>query len=104
MSDFAGWLNGPALAVQPVERAALAHFKLVDIHPFVDGNGRTARLLMNLVLMRAGYPPAIIRRDERLEYYTVLDQARAGLTEPMVLLVAHAVEQSLDAYLAASEG
>lgn len=45
--------------------AALAHYKLVDIHPFTDGNGRTSRLLMNLILIRAGYPPVIILKEHR---------------------------------------
>lgn len=45
--------------------AALAHLKLVDIHPFSDGNGRTSRLLMNLILIKAGYPPVIIMKQER---------------------------------------
>ena len=47
-------LNGPALELHPVERAALAHYRLVAIHPFIDGNGRTARLVMNLLLIREG--------------------------------------------------
>jgi Fic family protein len=58
MHDFAVWLaSAETHVLHAVEFAALAHFKLVDIHPFIDGNGRTARLLMNLILLRAGYPP-----------------------------------------------
>lgn len=45
--------------------AALAHYKLVDIHPFTDGNGRTSRLIMNLILLRSGYPPVIISKGDR---------------------------------------
>jgi Fic family protein len=52
--------------LHPVERAAHAHFWLVDIHPFVGGNGRVARLLMNLLLLRNGYPIAILRHEDRL--------------------------------------
>ena len=59
MSDFSKWLNGEANALTVIERAALAHFHLVHIHPFSDGNGRTARLLMNLILLRDGYPPPL---------------------------------------------
>jgi Fic family protein len=101
MHDFAAWLNSPAQSLSPVERAALAHFRLVDIHPFADGNGRTARLLMNLLLLREGYPPAVVRQDERPAYYTALDQARAGTLEPFVALIALAAERSLDVFLAA---
>jgi len=103
MADLVSWLNGDEAAAQhPVERAALAHFQLVDIHPFVDGNGRTARLLMNLVLMRAGYPPAIIRVEDRPAYYDALDAAHAGDTGPFVRLIAQAVERALDTWLAAA--
>jgi len=102
MADLAAWLGSPAAeALHPAERAALAHFRLVNIHPFVDGNGRTARLLMNLVLLRAGYPPAIIRQERRLAYYQALDQAHAGDTEPFVALVGQAVEEALDVWLGA---
>jgi len=101
MSDFVTWLNGEAQSLSPVEQAARAHFRLVDIHPFTDGNGRTARLLMNLILLREGYPPAIVRREDRLAYYTALDHAHAGETEPFVLMMAEAVERSLDIFLAA---
>lgn len=59
----------------PIIQAALLHGELVKIHPFVDGNGRTSRLLMNLDLMNHGYNPVIIRKEDRLEYYEVLDKA-----------------------------
>jgi Fic family protein len=100
MADLAAWLNSDeAAGLHPVERAALAHFRLVDIHPFVDGNGRTARLLMNLVLMREGYPPAIIRVEDRPTYYDALDAAHAGNTEPFVQFIAQNVDRSLDIWL-----
>lgn len=101
MSDFAGWLNGEARSLSAIERAALAHFHLVHIHPFADGNGRTARLLMNLILLQDGYPPAVIHREDRLAYYTALDQAHEGNTESFVIMIAEAVERSLDIFLAA---
>lgn len=59
----------------PIIQAALLHGELVKIHPFVDGNGRTSRLLMNLVLMNHGYNPVIIKKEDRLEYYEALDKA-----------------------------
>ena len=59
----------------PIIRAALLHGELVKIHPFVDGNGRTSRLLMNLDLMNSGYNPVIIKKEDRLKYYEALDKA-----------------------------
>lgn len=59
----------------PIIQAALLHGELVKIHPFVDGNGRTSRLLMNLDLMNHGYNPVIIKKENRLEYYEALDKA-----------------------------
>lgn len=69
MQHFVQWLNSEqALSMHPVKYAALAHYKLVHIHPFTDGNGRTSRLLMNTILMRSGYPPVIIPKQQRLVF------------------------------------
>lgn len=66
MANYLEWLNSyEAQNMHPVRYAALAHYKLVDIHPFADGNGRTSRLIMNLILLRAGYPPVIIYKEDR---------------------------------------
>ena len=103
MADLSDWLHsGEVAALHPVERATLAHFRLVHIHPFTDGNGRAARLLMNLLLMRAGYPPAVIRVEDRPAYYDALDAAHEGDTEPLVRLVAEAVERALTLWLEAA--
>ncbi|MBR2068053.1 MAG: Fic family protein [Solobacterium sp.] len=59
----------------PIIRATLLHGELVKIHPFIDGNGRTSRLVMNLSLMKSGYQPIIIKKENRLDYYNVLDKA-----------------------------
>lgn len=64
-----------AFTGHPIERAARLHVDFVKIHPFVDGNGRTARLLMNFDLMKSGFLPAIILASERLAYYEALDKA-----------------------------
>jgi Fic family protein len=102
MQELVAWLNSAAAAeLHPVERAALAHFRLVHVHPFIDGNGRVARLLMNLILLREGFPPAVIRRERRPEYYHALDRAHAGDTNPFVGLVADETERSLDVWLSA---
>jgi len=75
MSDFAGWLGA---ATDTPATAFAGHRRLVEIHPFNDGNGRTARLLMNLVLIRGGYPPVAVRPEDRPAYIATLQQAQAG--------------------------
>ena len=85
MHKFIDWLNSPENRdLHPIRFAALAHYKLVYIHPFVDGNGRTSRLLMNLILMQSGYPPVIIRKQDRLKYYQFLETANEGDIRPFV--------------------
>lgn len=101
MTNWETWLNDQAVSLHPIERAALAHHRLVVIHPFLDGNGRTARLIMNLMLMREGYPPTIIMRVNRRQYYNVLAQADAGRETPLVNFVGRSVERSLTLYLEA---
>lgn len=59
----------------PIVKATLLHGEFVKIHPFIDGNGRTARLLLNFVLLQFGYPPIVIKKENRLEYYDALDHA-----------------------------
>lgn len=101
MAEWGDWLDDPAASLHPVERAALAHHRLVAIHPFIDGNGRTARLVMNLLLMREGYPPAIIMRVNRRQYYRVLAQADKGNEGPLANFVGRTVERGLSLYLEA---
>jgi Fic family protein len=73
MGDFMIWLNSEAaLSLHPLEYAAIAHYRFVSIHPFRDGNGRTARLLMNLLLIRAGYPIVVIDNQIRNDYINAL--------------------------------
>jgi Fic family protein len=92
--------HAKAGAMHPVERAAELHTRFVKIHPFVDGNGRTGRLLLNFELMKAGYPPAIIQKEDRLAYYDALDEACvSGNYSAITQLVANAVQRSLDTYL-----
>lgn len=100
MEELVQWLNSEeALQLHPVEYAALAHYKLVYIHPFVDGNGRTSRLLMNLVLMQARYPPITIRKEQRAEYYAALDAANEGDVRPFIRFIAKCTEMTLDTLL-----
>lgn len=100
MEELVQWLNSEeALQLHPVEYAALAHYKLVYVHPFVDGNGRTSRLLMNLVLMQAHYPPITIRKEQRAEYYAALDTANEGDVRPFIRFIAKCTEMTLDTLL-----
>lgn len=96
MQNLMKWLNKEKNKIHVVELSAILHHKLVHIHPFFDGNGRTSRLVMNLLLMRAGYPLVIILKNDRKKYYDVLDKADKGDYEPMVRFIAQAVERSLD--------
>jgi Fic family protein len=99
VEDLVNWIRKNRNKFHPVELAALIHYKLVAIHPFFDGNGRTARLLMNVILMQAGYPLAIILKNDRKRYYQVLSKADKGDLLPFVRFIAQAVERSLDIYL-----
>ena len=80
-------------------RSAIFHHRFVWIHPFFDGNGRTARLLLNLILMKSGFPPAIILKNDRKKYYDALNQANNQDYSKLVLLILQAVERTLDIYL-----
>ena len=104
ISVFHQWLKSEQ-GFHPVDLAAEAHYRLVTIHPFIDGNGRTARLLMNLILMCNGYPPAIIRKSERGKYLDTLEKAQTGGSRDDYLqLIYRAVDRSLDIYLEAMTG
>ncbi len=97
MHDFAAWLDA---APNDPDTAFRAHQSLVDIHPFNDGNGRTARLLMNLILLRVGYPPIAVRPEDRAEYIRALQREQAGQgAEAFYALLYHRLDASLDDYL-----
>jgi Fic family protein len=103
MDDFIAWLNEPH-PEHPATFAADAHLRFVTIHPFVDGNGRLGRLLMNLLLMRGGYPPALIRKEDREEYISSLEAVQlSDETAGYYMIVFRSVERSLDIYLEAVE-
>src|SRR5205085_354149 len=97
MGDFAAWL---AAAPPDPESAFEAHARLVAIHPFSDGNGRTARLLMNLLLMRAGYPPVVIGPEHRAAYIDALQALQLrGDPGPYGQFMAERLEASVDHHL-----
>ncbi|QZY54405.1 Fic family protein [Crassaminicella profunda] len=100
MEELVSLYNEKWNSLHPIERAAMLHGEFVKIHPFIDGNGRTARLLMNFELMKSGFPPTIIKANMRPQYYDHLDFAHtSGDYRSFVTLVAKCVEESLDLWL-----
>lgn len=95
------WYNTENKELDTVIKATIFHHRFVWIHPFFDGNGRTVRLAFNLLLMKEGYPPAIILKNDRKKYYAALNQANNGDYSKLMLIVFQAIERSLDIYLAA---
>jgi len=87
-------------ALHPVVRACYLHGEFVKIHPFVDGNGRTARLLMNFELIQSGYPPVVIKTENRADYYDALDKAHTTKDyTDFIQIVVDLVKESEDSYL-----
>lgn len=82
-----------------IELAAFAHHEIARIHPFIDGNGRVARLLCNLILMKNGYPPIIIRNRDRKKYFESLERAHFGDLNIFISFIAKMEEESLIRYL-----
>lgn len=101
MHDLISWLRSNKNKLHPIELAAILHHKLVYIHPFFDGNGRTARLAMNVLLMQDGCPLVIVLKNDRKKYYRVLSKADEGDYVPLVRFIAQCVERSLNVYLKA---
>lgn len=99
IEDLINWVNTESKSLSPIIRAAIFHHRFVWIHPFFDGNGRTVRLLFNLLLMKEGYPPAIILRNDRKKYYDALNKANDGDYSKILLLTLQALERSIDIYL-----
>ncbi|MCC7245186.1 MAG: Fic family protein [Saprospiraceae bacterium] len=97
--DLLDWLCTAGRMLNPVIQAAVFHPRFVWIHPFFDGNGRTARLLSNLILLKTGYPPAIILKNDRKKYYDALNRANTGQYDKLLLLFMQATERSLDIYI-----
>lgn len=86
--------------MHPLERIAWFHLVFEGIHPFIDGNGRTGRLIMNFDLMQNGYPPVNIKFTDRKRYYDAFgDYYRDGDADSMVMMIGHYVEERLDRYL-----
>lgn len=99
MIELTTFVNENPDELRPIELAAHAHYFLAWIHPFEDGNGRLSRLLLNFILVRNGYPFAVIKNVERKKYLESLRLADLGDFKPFLNYVARCVEQTLDLYL-----
>lgn len=98
MDNFYLWLKENK-NMHPVLLSAEAHYRFVSIHPFIDGNGRCARLLMNLILIQNGYPPAIIKMQKRREYLDAIQNADNKNMDDFYNFIADAEFESLELYL-----
>lgn len=99
MQSLVRWIETSRRKLHPIVLSSIVHHRMVSIHPFFDGNGRTARIVMNIFLMQAGYPLVIVLKNDRKKYYSVLDKADKGDYIPLVRFVAQNVERSLNIYL-----
>ena len=99
LDDLVNFIQKNPLHLNVIELATIFHHKFVWIHPFFDGNGRTVRLAMNLILLNAGFPPAIILKNDRKKYYSALNMANKGNYAKLMLLMCQALERSLNIYL-----
>ena len=99
IDELIDFINTNPLELNAIELASVFHHKLVWIHPFFDGNGRTVRLAMNLLLMRCGFPPAIILKNDRKKYYEALNQANGGNYQKLTLLMCQSLERTLNIYI-----
>jgi len=101
MKKYFVWLQDKSK--NKILQACEAHYRLVTIHPFTDGNGRTARLVMNLLLLLSGYPPIIVRKEDRRDYLDSLEMAQlGGSTDKYYELMLCGLARSLDIYLEAA--
>jgi len=99
MRDFIEHLNSDKS--HTIIKSAMAHLNFVTIHPFSDGNGRTARLLMNLTLLQDGYPLTVIKKEDRVEYIEAIETFQeSGDSDIFIEFIANRVDESLDRYLA----
>lgn len=106
MGEFGRWFQDISVRssdVSPVVLATAAHAWFVQIHPFIDGNGRTARILLNIILMRNQYPIPVITRDERQRYYDALEASQYSELTPFLDLVYEDILDSMDIYERSAE-
>jgi len=99
IDELITWVLAQKGDMSSVILTSIFHHRFEWIHPFFDGNGRTGRLAMNLILMAEGYPPAIILTNDRKKYYTALNNANKGDYRKLITLIAQSIERSLNVYL-----
>jgi len=104
MESLISWYEGNEGKLHPIATAAIFHHRLTAIHPFTDGNGRVARLAMNLILLKKGYTPAIIKNEEREDYYNTLRAADGGDDAPFISLVEKEVTNTMVTMINVIEG
>lgn len=106
MNDLLSWYHDQRKteSLNPILLAADFHYKFIRIHPFDDGNGRIARILMNFILMQYNYPPVIIKTEDKENYYRALQQADAGIITPFIEYIAGNLDHSLDIMIAGAQG
>lgn len=106
MGDLMVWYNEKISDkdFNPILLAAEFHYKFILIHPFDDGNGRTARILMNFILMKYGFPPVIIKTDDKTNYFAALQLADTGNIEAFVEYIAKNLNRSLEIMIAGANG
>jgi len=106
MQELMEWYNevSNSKEIHAAVSATLFHHKFVSIHPFDDGNGRMSRILMNLILMQKGYPPVVVKMDDRQNYYALLSRADNGDNWPFIEYVTERLKGSLQLFLKAAMG
>lgn len=106
MHDLMEWYQEKAGLpdINSIILAAEFHYKFIRIHLFDDGNGRVARILMNFILIRFGYPPVIIKTEDKANYFSALQQADAGMIEPFINYIAKNLVRSLEIMIAGAKG
>ncbi|MBU1172900.1 MAG: Fic family protein [Proteobacteria bacterium] len=87
MQELVEWINANIDQIHPIALAAIFHYNLVRIHAFDDGNGRGARILMNLILMKKGFFPAVIKTEKKRKYLTAIQEADKGDINPFVIFI-----------------
>src|SRR5690606_3292139 len=104
MEQLMNWYRNETADTHPIIVAATLHYRLVRIHPFDDGNGRIARLVMNYHLLKSGYPPVIVKSADKKAYLNALNQADSGNLPAFLGYVANALLWSLDMSIDAAKG
>jgi len=106
MTELVSWFNENVKVenINPVVLASVFHHRFVAIHPLDDGNGRMTRILTNFILMKFGYPIAVIKNEDKKNYYARLAQADNGEVLPFIELMAETINNSLDIYIKGING